>query len=260
MPEGSDGKEVAMRRSGGWTLVFLAGLAITASGLPAASAVDGLAEGPGASAKVRTDGVYYLSVDSDKDANGVPLCSAVRLYEDGTALDVEFHGRPSDVAKWLDRDKDDLFPGTWALDGDKLTVVVSTGLAETSQTGTLGPQGWRITDTVTFAFAPLPFPQGRPGANRRPYFIGHGESAIGFDYDRAGNLRGINHELEIRAVDPDGDALQYTWTSSNGTLEPHGPKVIWKRPVESGRPLSGEIGVEVADGKGGRVSFKKVMK
>lgn len=201
-------------------------------------------------------------VDKDKDANGVPLCAAVRLYEDGTALDIEFHGAPTDLAKWFDRDKENLFPGTWTLEGDDLTVVVSTGFAETRRAGQLGAGGWQVSDKVTFTFAPIVFVRSKPplGGNRRPYFVGHGESAMKFDYDGAGNLRGINHELEVQGRDPDGDALQYTWTSSNGTLAPHGPKVVWQRPLERGRPLPGEISVEVTDSKGAKVSSKQLMK
>jgi len=243
------------------SILIVSILILVASLGDAPSAFASSSNGDSQSQGIRTNGVYYFVIEGEKDANGIPLCSAVRLYDDGTALDTQFHGKPADLVTWFHRDNVNLYPGRWSLEGDTLTVRVSTGLEETTRSGTLQADGWRITDLVLFPFAPLAFsgPAGKPSENRRPNFIGTGESAIGFDYDKAGNLVGINHEIEILAGDPDGDSLQYTWTASNGTLEPSGPKVVWKRPLEYGRPLPGEISVEVSDGKGGTVSFKRAM-
>lgn len=212
---------------------------------------------------VRTDGVYYLvHPRGDKNDKGEPLCLAVRFYEDQTAIESEFFGDPAGLAKWFHRDNDDLHPGRWVTNGDELTLTVSTGFSEKSRVGRMTIEGWRINERILFQFVPVTFVdlQTGPAKNRRPYFTGYGKSIQMPEYDAAGRAIGLKEEIEIAAVDPDGDPLTYTWTVSSGSIVGSGPKVIWKRvTLGESRPGTlnyerGVISVEVSDSKGGKVS------
>jgi hypothetical protein len=88
----------------------------------------------------------------------------------------------------------------------------------------------------------------------RPYFKGAGNAVRKLDYDAAGNMAGVDDELEVQAEDPDGDKLTFTWTASNGTVVGEGNKITWKRLMGAGRPVPGVIKIEVSDGRGGKVS------
>ena len=212
---------------------------------------------------VRTDGVYFLvHPRGEKNEKGESLCLAVRFYDDQTAIESEFYGEPSTLTKWFNRDNEDLHPGRWALSGDELTVTVSRAFSEASRKGRMTSEGWRINERILFSFVLLGFPDKASvaGKNRRPYFTGYGKSIKKLDYDSAGRPTGLNEEVEIQAVDPDGDPLTFTWMVSSGTLMGEGPKVVWKRVITGeSRPGTlnfeqGEISVEVSDGKGGKVT------
>jgi hypothetical protein len=215
-----------------------------------------------AGAQVRTDGIYYLvHPGGAKNAEGAVLCVGVRFYADQTAIETEFYGDPAGLTKWFNRDNETLLPGRWVLSGEALTVTLGMAFQEKTRTGGLAAEGWRINERIVFRFVQLNFPDASaaPGKNRRPYFIGPGKGVTSLDYDPAGRPIGINEEVEIQAVDPDGDPLKFTWTVSNGTLAGDGPKVVWKRIMLGGsRPgtvdvMPGVISVEVSDGKGGKI-------
>jgi len=246
----------------GLLVIFAIG-ASTFGARPASA--DHNANGSRLNLQIRTDGIYYLIQSDIKNAEGLPLCVAVRFYDDNISIESEFYGTTADfvyLLKWFNRDNENQFLGTWSLNGDSLTVVESTGFQEKSRTGTLTTEGWRINDRIVFAFAQLSFPK-EPASlpkNRRPYFKGYGNVVKKFDYDAAGTLVGINNEIEILAADPDGDPLKFTWKASNGSLIGEGPKVVWKRGMQDGQPLPGKISVEVTDGKGGRISSEIDLK
>jgi len=239
---------------------------------PAGEDAPAISSGP----LVRFDGVYAAVMEEERGEGGGPLCLAVRFYEDGTSVQAEFFGKINDCSGWLNRDNERLLPGRWTLSGDDLTILESLGIMENERRGKLSDQGWTTTPAVTvrehsgwkiepaaraghppitFRFVPMAFSGGqdRGGRNRRPYFQGTGAYSRSYDYDAAGNIRGIKDECQIQAGDPDQDTLTFTWAVSNGSANSDGPHVVWTREMENGKTKPGEISVEVTDGKGGRV-------
>ena len=265
------------RRAAIW-LAGLCLLAVPACAQPQAVQDSSADEQVGSTGKgPRFDGVYAVALDTEKDALGQPRWIAVRLYEDGTTVEAEFHGDLADCSGWLSRDNEGLLPGRWRMEGDVLTVLESTGLTESERSGQLGAGGWTTTPRVRvnesngwrlepaarvgevpllFEFRRVKFAkgQGQAADNRRPYFQGVGSHDRNYDYDRAGNLIGINEEVTVQADDPDQDPLTFTWTVSSGSVNGEGPKAVWERKLVNGRPEPGTIGVEVTDGRGGIVS------
>jgi hypothetical protein len=69
-----------------------------------------------------------------------------------------------------------------------------------------------------------------------------------------GDITGMTSEILITAIDPDGDALTYDWSVSNGTVEASRPIAKWLRIVRAGRVEGGRITVTVEDGRGGRAT------
>jgi hypothetical protein len=212
--------------------------------------------------QIRTDGVYYLIISDEKNADGISQCDAVRFYDNNTCIEAEFYGIPTDLVKWFGIENEKILPGTWILNGNELITTISTGFRESTRTGTLAAEGWRISDKIVFQFVQLSFPKEpiETLKNHRPYFKGIGKYSHNFEYDEAGSLVGINTKLEVQAVDQDGDSLMFNWKASNGSPVGEGPKVIWKRMMQDGKPLPGEISVEVTDGKGGKISTSIEMK
>jgi len=249
-------------------LAFVAALStLLSTSTPAAAQSDTPVTAP----QPRTDGVYYLIHTGSKNAEGIPECAGVRFYDDHTAVEFQFFGQPADLPQWFTTDREDLLPGTWTLQGDQLVVVIGRGFEESIRTGTLTSEGWKMSEKVTYengwrltdrdallVFAPLSFPKlpATSPSNRRPYFKGNGKQSRSYDYDRAGNLRGITQEMEVQANDPDGDPLQFAWTASNGTITAEGPKVVWKRVMKYGQPVPGNFSLEVSDNKGGKISIR----
>jgi hypothetical protein len=207
-----------------------------------------------APAGVRFDGIYAVTVDSEKSSAGQPRCVAVRLYPDAYCVEVDFFGQPTDCVKQINRENEDLFPGTWQLTGATLKVVISDGGSESTREGTMTDEGWQITPKVLFRFVPIDFPPVAAAENRRPLFRGAGKSVRRFAYDAAGNLVGINDEIEIQAEDPDQDPLTYTWKASNGIVTAEKQKAVWKRAMVNGEAEFGTLTVEVSDGRGGKVT------
>ena len=234
-------------------IALCVGLMGTGAGARAGSAQAAVARAPGQSP--RTDGVYKLALPAKAGSTGTRHV-AVRLYDDHTAVEVDHTG---DAAVLPSRNDPSLLPGVWTLEDDQLTVTTSTGFAENTTTGKLTPAGWVISERVMYIFRPVAFPR-EAGGNRRPRFKGHGNAALRFNYDAAGNTVGASHELSIEAEDPDGDALTFIWAASNGTIVGQGPSAVWQRVLQAGRPLSGTITVTVTDGKGGRVESTTAMR
>ena len=220
------------------------------------SAVDN-AKSSSTDLRIRTDGVYYHIISDEKNADGVPLCDAVRFYDNNACIMASFFGKPTDLVKWFGIDNEKILPGTWTLNGNELITAVSNGFQGSTRTGTLTAEGWRVNDKIVLQFVQLSFPEESMDLmkNHRPYFKSNGqyERSNNYEYDKAGSLVGINTELEVQAMDQDGDSLKYTWKVSNGSVVGEGNKVIWKRELLDGKPLPGIISVEVTDGKGGKI-------
>jgi len=225
----------------------------------------------------RFDGAYAAALDAEKDAAGRSRWIVVRLYEDGTSVEAEFHGELADCASWLSRDNERLYVGRWKLLGSELTVLESRGTTESERTGTLGADAWTTTPTVkvkdssgwaldpvaraggaplVLEFTRARFPESRaqPVSNRRPFFEGVGRLDRYFDYDRAGNLKGIDDRIQIQVDDLDHDPVTFRWYASNGAVTGEGPGAAWKRVLLAGKPVPGTITVEISDGRGGRTS------
>jgi hypothetical protein len=238
------------------------------------------AQNPAESAAARPhfDGVYGVEIAGERNPSGTPRWIVIRFYEDGTSVEAEFDGVLADCFSWLTRANERLIPGRWRMDGEVLTVLESTGLAESERSGTIGAAGWATTPTVrvklengwqlepvarvggpelVFAFRRVNLEEGRvqESGNRRPMFQGFGTFARLYDYDRAGRLKGISDELTVEAVDLDQDPLSFVWSVTSGSVSGEGPKARWQRALVNGRPEPGTVGVEVADGRGGRLTF-----
>ncbi len=64
--------------------------------------------------------------------------------------------------------------------------------------------------------------------------------------------------VSVQALDLDGDALQYTWTTTFGTLTGSGASLVFK-PANTVRDTSAIITVQIADGKGGVISAQTTL-
>ncbi len=84
--------------------------------------------------------------------------------------------------------------------------------------------------------SPPPLP-----ANEPPEII-----SVSASTDRIGPLTVVS--ITCDAVDPDGDELMYTWSSSDGDMKGEGPEVKWVAPDSEGLH---RIFVKVEDGRGG---------
>jgi hypothetical protein len=69
--------------------------------------------------------------------------------------------------------------------------------------------------------------------------------------DPSGVIYGGVATLTCIATDPDGDVVNYSWTSSEGTITGVGNKVTWKAPNKGG---NFNITVHLSDGKGGETT------
>jgi hypothetical protein len=58
------------------------------------------------------------------------------------------------------------------------------------------------------------------------------------------------------AIDPDGDALTYTWEASNGSISWEDNSATWIREVFANRIKNGTVIVTVEDGKGGSATHR----
>jgi len=57
-----------------------------------------------------------------------------------------------------------------------------------------------------------------------------------------------DNEMVCQASDPDGDRLQYEWSTGDGRIIGSGPRMIWVSPDTMG---TYDVAVRVSDGKGG---------
>jgi len=80
------------------------------------------------------------------------------------------------------------------------------------------------------------------GANQSPIISS-------FDASPSGVLYGGSTTLTCLASDPDGDAVRYSWSASEGNITGVGNKVTWIAPNNKGGDFN--ITVIVSDGKGG---------
>jgi hypothetical protein len=58
------------------------------------------------------------------------------------------------------------------------------------------------------------------------------------------------NEMVCQASDPDGDSLQYEWSTAEGRIIGSGPRTMWVSPDTMG---TYDVWVKVSDGKGGEV-------
>jgi hypothetical protein len=209
--------------------------------------------------RVRVDGLYYANVAADPTK---PLYQYFRFYGDSTGVvNCCSSGAPRDVAKWLDKDHQSSQEGTYRVEDSKLIFIVGEERgAHTKYHGPLAADGWTLNaDTprpIKFMFAQVAFPREivRPGQNRLPKVAPFVSKTDAFDYDPAGRVIGVTTTIEIKASDPDGDALTYTWTSTTGSIKGEGPKGVWSRPIVMGQAGPGIATVVVTDSKGGKTS------
>jgi len=214
--------------------------------------------------RVRVDGLYHANVGSDP---ADPTYQYFRFFSDSTGVGMCCtSGKPAEVAKWLNKDHQRAQEGTYRLEGATLVFIVGDERgAHTKYSGTLTREGWTLNpqgpNTTKFMFVPVAFPKEmiRPGQNRPPKIAPVISKMDAFDYDAAGRVVGVTTTIEIKASDPDGDSLTYTWTATVGSITGDGPKCVWKRPIVMGQPGPGVVTVVVTDGKGGRISREFVF-
>jgi len=202
--------------------------------------------------RVRFDGLYYANVGIDP---AKPIYQYFRFYTDSTGLTTRTSGKPAKVANWFNKDDQYSQEGTYRLEDSTLIFIVGDERgAHTKYSGTLTADAWILR--TDFKFIQVTFPREivRPGQNRSPKIAPAVSKMDTFDYDNAGRVVGVTTTIEIKASDPDGDSLTYTWTSTVGSLTGNGPKCVWKRPIVMGRPFHGVVTVVATDGKGGKTS------
>ena len=218
-----------------------------------AAALGASQPGSQAGTRVRSDGVYYANVIGDKTAT--PYFLYFRFYDDSTGLTMYSSRTPEDVAKWLNRNAD-VQQGKWRLEGNVLIFVVGSELQYTTYSGTLSAEGWMLKGSGTKCeFAPVAFASEAvaPGQNRPPNVDHTPTQRHTYAYNVVGDVTGVTTTIEVKAVDPDGDPLTFTWTVSTGSVTGNGPRCVWQRPIESGRPASGTVTLVVTDSKGAMI-------
>jgi len=93
---------------------------------------------------------------------------------------------------------------------------------------------------------------GKGGSSQAslPVTVGANQSPIisSFDASPSGVLYGESTMLTCVASDPDGDAVRYSWSASEGDITGVGNRVTWIAPNKGG---NFNITVTVSDGKGG---------
>jgi hypothetical protein len=111
----------------------------------------------------------------------------------------------------------------------------------------------QVADTPPPTQAPAPTAPPAP-VNQAPYFPDPFEfnTETNYEYDDDGFLTGAVTTISIpNAVDPDGDALSYSWSVSSGSISGAGTSATWNRVVDYGSPQAGTVTVSVSDGRGG---------
>lgn len=200
----------------------------------------------------RVDGFYYAKVGG---TTADPTYQYFRFYPDSSGATAYTSGKPAQVARWLSKNHQASEVGVYRLDGSTLKFVVGNERANTTYTGTLTPEAWTMNATGTvFAFAPVAFPAEQAGTNRPPKIAPVVSKKDNFAYNAVGNMTGVTTTIEITVTDPDNDPLTYQWYCSTGSVKGDGPKGVWTRPIEMGRPSPGIVTVVVNDGKGGNAS------
>jgi hypothetical protein len=95
--------------------------------------------------------------------------------------------------------------------------------------------------------------------NRPPSFPNpiETEATTEYHYDSLGRLIGATTVIQLvtGASDPDGDALTYEWSATNGTIVGNGLSATWSRAILFGNVGTGIVTVIVSDGRGGTDSF-----
>jgi YD repeat-containing protein len=217
-----------------------------------------------AAPQIRFDGLYY---EVESAAVGEALHRYWRFAEDGSCLRSGLvKGAPSEaapfIAKWLDKDHDRVEVGRYTLAGARLTCVTGDARAGSTYTAELTPTGFDVispTGTTRWAyrFIQVDIPAAAaavPGENRAPRIDDRVSRTNAFRYDAAGRVIGVTTTIEISATDAEGDVLRYEWTASVGTIVGDGPKGVWARPLDMGRPAAGAVTVVVTDSKNGSSS------
>lgn len=153
-------------------------------------------------------------------------------------------------------------------------VVISKGgqaapvtpTSTTTQTSTPGPDGtphpvsylpnvirsWPPTLAPTLT--PTPTRVNQPG-NRAPQFPSplRTSSSAESQYDNNGRLIGVVTTITVlsAATDADGDAITYSWSSSNGGITGNGLIGTWNRVLANGKAQGGTATITASDGRGG---------
>lgn len=147
-------------------------------------------------------------------------------------------------------------------------VVISKGEQATpdtptptpTQTSTLQPVSYlpnvmrALPATPTSTFTPTPTSVNPPG-NHAPQFPSplRTSSSAESQYDSNGRLVGVVTTITVLspATDADGDAISYSWSSSNGSITGNGLIGKWNRVLANGKAQGGTATITASDGKGG---------
>ena len=124
-------------------------------------------------------------------------------------------------------------------------MKLSQGLVGVSALALLG--ACNSTALIVPANLPAPAPVGPPVPANRPPAV----ASVTLNPDPATNP-GMPVTVLANATDPDGDALQYTWTATGGRLSSTvGQAVTWTPPDQAG---GYSVAVTALDGRGGTAS------
>lgn len=217
--------------------------------------------------RIRTDGLYYtkIAINSPK-----PLFMYFRFYSDASLIATVSDDTPEIADNWLTKDASNIIAGKYKTQDSAVFIIslnTETG-NEIIKTGNLSFQGFTLKSELTqnveeYVFLQVAFPKeiitkknisAKTGKNRSPVIEPVVKRMDSYRYDDAGRIIGITTTIEIKATDPDGDKLEYSWKATNGDIINQGTKVTWKRLLDMGQPAIGEITVLVTDSKGGKVS------
>jgi hypothetical protein len=210
--------------------------------------------GGGKPAPLRFDGLYQGTVYQYRD-DDTPIHRYLRFYAGGTAVTVMTSDKPEEVARWLSKENRTGEEGWYSQTGADFQLEVPTSTGKITYPGKVTAEGL-VMASFKYGFFPSASASAvPPGSNRPPVVAAAKDIKNNILLGSRGEKVGLTTEVEIKASDPDGDALTYTWKANNGAVEGLGPKCVWRnRPVSAGMVQEGVLTVVVQDAKGARTS------
>lgn len=209
--------------------------------------------------QVRTDGLYHTCVYSNPADPQNPICTYVRFYPDGSGLTIMSADKPEQVNRWLTRENRTGDQGSYRVSGRTLTLEVPIANGTRTYQGEISSDGW-VLGSRKYAFSPAGSAnEPAPGQNRMPLVVAAISVENRIALGPTGRQEALTTTVSVSASDPDGDPLTFTWKASNGSINPSGGRVVWRRPVEFGRALEGMLVLEVQDDKGNKTTRAWLM-